>query len=163
MSQRKNIFTATYDRKGVLDALLLSHQALLIQQNYLQIYNSFLCSLRIEQLLLNVHHLFLSLVLKFLHENHRFAQVGLLLFNEFHVDLYIPQPQDTFDEYKHEPIGVVEDEELEDEQIKEVVRYGLIYQKELFNQSYFLIRPAQVIVVKNKSKDLVEENRGNVE
>ncbi|MEH7328366.1 hypothetical protein CN330_10465 [Priestia megaterium] len=85
------------------------------------------------------------------------------LFNEFHVDLYIPQPQDTFDEYKHEPIGVVEDEELEDEQIKEVVRYGLIYQKELFNQSHFLIRPAQVIVVKNKSKDLVEENRGNVE
>ncbi|WP_154991625.1 hypothetical protein [Priestia megaterium] len=85
------------------------------------------------------------------------------LFNEFYVDLYIPQPQDTFDEYKHEPIGVVEDEELEDEQIKEVVRYGLIYQKELFNQSHFLIRPAQVIVVKNKSKDLVEENRGNVE
>ncbi|CAK8582523.1 nucleotide exchange factor GrpE [Priestia megaterium] len=85
------------------------------------------------------------------------------LFNEFHVELYIPQPQDTFDEYKHEPIGVVEDEELEDEQIKEVVRYGLIYQKELFNQSHFLIRPAQVIVVKNKSKDLVEENRGNVE
>ncbi|MEW4209479.1 hypothetical protein Q0O85_13105 [Priestia megaterium] len=85
------------------------------------------------------------------------------LFNEFHVRLYIPQPQDTFDEYKHEPIGVVEDEELEDEQIKEVVRYGLIYQKELFNQSHFLIRPAQVIVVKNKSKDLVEENRGNVE
>lgn len=85
------------------------------------------------------------------------------LFNEFHVELYIPQPQDTFDEHKHEPIGVVEDEELEDEQIKEVVRYGLIYQKELFNQSHFLIRPAQVIVVKNKSKDLVEENRGNVE
>ncbi|MEW4272079.1 nucleotide exchange factor GrpE [Priestia megaterium] len=85
------------------------------------------------------------------------------LFNEFHVELYIPQPQDTFDEYKHEPIGVVEDEELEDEQIKEVVRYGLIYQKELFSQSHFLIRPAQVIVVKNKSKDLVEENRGNVE
>ncbi|MED3878787.1 nucleotide exchange factor GrpE [Priestia megaterium] len=85
------------------------------------------------------------------------------LFNEFYVDLYIPQPQDTFDEYKHEPIGVVEDEELEDEQIKEVVRYGLIYQKKLFNQSHFLIRPAQVIVVKNKSKDLVEENRGNVE
>lgn len=85
------------------------------------------------------------------------------LFNEFHVELYIPQPQDTFDEYKHEPIGVVEDEELEDEQIKEVVRYGLIYQKELFNQSHFLIRPAQVIVVKNKSKDLVEENRGNIE
>ena len=66
-----------------------------------------------------------------------------------------------FDENKQEPIGVVEDEQFQDEQIKEVVRYGLIYEKEIDNQSSFLFRPAQVIVVKNKMQQDLESGKGN--
>ncbi|MFE4354218.1 nucleotide exchange factor GrpE [Peribacillus butanolivorans] len=79
------------------------------------------------------------------------------LFSHFSVNLYIPVLGDFFNEFKHEPIGVVEDAQFEDEQVKEVVRYGLFYKDRMFNQDSYLIRPAQVIVVKNKNQLAVEE------
>lgn len=71
------------------------------------------------------------------------------LFDEFNVSFYIPAVRDLFDEYYHEPIAVVEDTDFENEQVKEVVRYGLKYNDTIYGQENFLIRPAQVIVVKN--------------
>lgn len=79
------------------------------------------------------------------------------LFSKFLVNFYIPVIGDFFDEYKHEPIGVVEDSNLGDEQVKEVVRYGLIYKGRIYKQDSYLIRPAQVIVVKNKNQLTVDE------
>lgn len=80
------------------------------------------------------------------------------LFESFEVELHIPAISDSFDENVHEPIAVVEDGAFNDEEIKEVVRYGLSYKKEIFNQNSFMIRPAQVIVVKNtQSKGELEE------
>jgi molecular chaperone GrpE (heat shock protein) len=71
------------------------------------------------------------------------------LFDENGIKRYFPKIGDRFDEHSHEPIGVVEDPNFEDEQIKEVTRIGLIYKKNIDSQPQFLIRPAQVIVVKN--------------
>ncbi|MEM1501928.1 hypothetical protein RG959_00760 [Domibacillus sp. 8LH] len=70
-------------------------------------------------------------------------------FTEYAIELYIPKIASAFNEEKQEPIGVIEDAELKDEQIKEVVRFGLVYGQEIYQQESFLIRPAQVIVVKN--------------
>ncbi|MCM3162620.1 nucleotide exchange factor GrpE [Metabacillus litoralis] len=75
------------------------------------------------------------------------------LFDQFSIEYFSPEIGESFNELKHEPIGVVEDSAFQDEQIKEVVRYGLSFKKEEFD-----IRPAQVIVVKNKQ---VVEQRGN--
>jgi len=75
------------------------------------------------------------------------------LFDMFSIEYFSPEIGESFNELKHEPIGVVEDPAFQDEQIKEVVRYGLTFIKEEFD-----IRPAQVIVVKNKQ---VVEQRGN--
>lgn len=75
------------------------------------------------------------------------------LFEEFNVTYYIPEEREGFDEYLHEPIAVVEDADFENEQVKEVVRYGLKYKKTIYGQEDFLIRPAQVIVVKNKAEE----------
>ncbi|MFB9759030.1 nucleotide exchange factor GrpE [Ectobacillus funiculus] len=83
-----------------------------------------------------------------------------VLFDQFAVTLFAPAVGDIFDEYHHDPIGVVEDFNYQNEQIKEVVRYGLLYKKMIFNQNAFLIRPAQVIVVKNKVQNIIEEQRG---
>ena len=82
-------------------------------------------------------------------------------FEKFSIKLYIPSVGSLFDENTQEPIGVVEDEQFQDEQIKEVVRYGLIYEKEIDHQSSFLFRPAQVIVVKNKMQQDLESGEGN--
>ncbi|WP_078409459.1 nucleotide exchange factor GrpE [Priestia abyssalis] len=82
------------------------------------------------------------------------------LFNQFSITLFAPAAGDSFDEHRHEPIGVVDDLHFQSEQIKEVVRYGLFYKKPIFNQDSFLIRPAQVIVVKNKIQNTIEEQRG---
>lgn len=82
------------------------------------------------------------------------------LFNQFSITLFAPAAGDSFDEHRHEPIGVVEDLHFQSEQIKEVVRYGLLYKKPIFNQNSFLIRPAQVIVVKNGIQNIIEEQRG---
>lgn len=83
-----------------------------------------------------------------------------VLFDQFAVALFAPAVGDMFDEYRHDPIGVVEDFNYQNERIKEVVRYGLLYKKMIFNQNAFLIRPAQVIVVKNKAQKIIEEQRG---
>jgi len=83
-----------------------------------------------------------------------------VLFDQFAVTLFTPAVGDVFDEYQHDPIGVVEDFNYQNEQIKEVVRYGLLYKKSILNQNSFLIRPAQVIVVKNKVQKMIEEQRG---
>ena len=83
-------------------------------------------------------------------------------FEQFSIKLYIPKSGSLFDENNQEPIGVVDDEQFHDEQIKEVVRFGLIYEKEIYNQPSFLFRPAQVIVVKNKNqKEIVDSGEGN--
>ena len=82
-------------------------------------------------------------------------------FEKFSIKLYIPSVGSLFDENTQEPIGVVEDEQFQDEQIKEVVRYGLIYEKEIDHQPSFLFRPAQVIVVKNKMQQDLESGKGN--
>ncbi|KPL59238.1 nucleotide exchange factor GrpE [Rossellomorea vietnamensis] len=74
------------------------------------------------------------------------------LFDAFSIEYFQPDIGDPFNEEKHEPIGVVEDQEFKDEQIKEVVRYGLTFEKSAFD-----IRPAQVIVVRNKQ---AAEQRG---
>ena len=80
------------------------------------------------------------------------------LFHTFSVGIFSPEIGELFDEQKHEPIGVVEDSDFEDEQIKEVVRYGLTFEN---SSGTFLIRPSQVIVVKNKKQEIVEQQRGN--
>ena len=82
-------------------------------------------------------------------------------FDVFSVQLYIPEAGTLFNEETQEPIGVIEDAELEDEQIKEVVRFGLVYGKEIYEQEDFLIRPAQVIVVKNKQQDATNPGDGH--
>lgn len=78
------------------------------------------------------------------------------LLGVFHVNLYKPMEECLFDEGMHEPIGVVEDPELQDEQVKEIVRYGLLYSQNKDGAEPFLIRPAQVIVVKNKKPKMEE-------
>ncbi|PTL37805.1 nucleotide exchange factor GrpE [Alkalicoccus saliphilus] len=71
------------------------------------------------------------------------------LLKTYFVGLLIPEKGDYFDELKHDPIAVVEDTEYHNEQIKELVRYGYYYKKTINNQKNFIIRPAQVTVVKN--------------
>lgn len=83
------------------------------------------------------------------------------LFARFSIKLYAPERGSLFDENKQEPIGVIEAADLEDEQIKEVVRYGLHFEKEMTNESSYLLRPAQVIVVKNKKVEVKESCEGN--
>ncbi|PKG22903.1 nucleotide exchange factor GrpE [Niallia nealsonii] len=83
------------------------------------------------------------------------------LFARFSIKLYAPERGSFFDENKQEPIGVIEAADLEDEQIKEVVRYGLHFEKEMTNESSYLLRPAQVIVVKNKKVEVKESCEGN--
>jgi hypothetical protein len=84
-------------------------------------------------------------------------------FDDFEIDLAIPNKGDQFDEYKHEPIGVVEDPALQDEQVKSVVRFGLTSRRPIFGQESYLIRPAQVIVVKNMNLSLEDVQEGNQE
>ncbi|MEM5017447.1 nucleotide exchange factor GrpE [Metabacillus indicus] len=67
----------------------------------------------------------------------------------YQIEFYLPKTGILFDEMKHEPIGVVEDAEFKDEQIKEVVRCGIYYSEEYPEKKKLLLRPAQVIVVKN--------------
>lgn len=82
--------------------------------------------------------------------------------NKFSVQWFSAEVGDMFDENKHEPIGVVEDPNFSDEQIKEVARYGLIFeQPDLAVEEPFLVRPAQVIVVKNKNLESVEQQSGD--
>ena len=80
---------------------------------------------------------------------------------KFLVGFFSSEIGELFDETKHEPIGVVEDSQFGDEQIKEVVRYGLTFENSLFDDTPYLIRPAQVIVVKNKKQETFDEQRGN--
>ncbi|WP_428909860.1 nucleotide exchange factor GrpE [Niallia sp. Krafla_26] len=82
-------------------------------------------------------------------------------FATFSINLFIPEAGSLFDEHTQEPIGVVEDEGFQDEQVKEVVRFGLIYEKEIDQQPSFLLRPAQVIVVKNKKQPDLASGKGN--
>lgn len=78
------------------------------------------------------------------------------VFDKCSIHLLTPSIAEPFDENLHEPIAVIEDASFRNEQIKEVVRLGLVYHPESF-----LIRPAQVIVVKNveqkKSEDVTTE------
>jgi len=83
------------------------------------------------------------------------------VFKNFQIELDSPQAGEVFDEYKHEPIGVVEDLSLEDEQIKSVVRYGLTSKRPIYGMNAYLIRPAQVIVVKNINLPLEDVQEGN--
>ena len=80
---------------------------------------------------------------------------------KFSVRFFSPEIGKLFDETKYEPIGVVEDSQFGDEQIKEVVRYGLTFEDSLFDDTPYLIRPAQVIVVINKKLETFDEQRGN--
>jgi molecular chaperone GrpE (heat shock protein) len=70
---------------------------------------------------------------------------------QFSVGLLIPETGQFFNEREHEPLVIVEDPSMETEQIKEVIRYGYYYQGVIYNQEDFIIRPAQVSVVKNTS------------
>ncbi|WP_377887516.1 nucleotide exchange factor GrpE [Alkalihalobacillus sp. R86527] len=66
------------------------------------------------------------------------------IFQTFSFTLLTPEVGEPFDENQHDPIAVVEDLSFLNEQIKEVVRVGLLY-----TPQSFIVRPAQVIVVKN--------------
>jgi len=80
--------------------------------------------------------------------------------HQFHIALSVPNVGDVFYEQLHEPIAVVEDLNFGNEEVKEVVRYGLIYEGIIYDQESFLIRPAQVIVVKNASeKQTIERDQ----
>lgn len=88
------------------------------------------------------------------------------LLDEYSVGLLAPEEGDLFNEVDQEPIAVVEDPSMQTEQIKELVRYGFYYKGTLFNQERFIIRPAQVTVVKNSTalEELavtVEQPEGN--
>jgi molecular chaperone GrpE (heat shock protein) len=72
------------------------------------------------------------------------------LLEQFSVGLLIPEKGQFFNELEHEPLVVVEDPSMETEQIKEIIRYGYYYKGIIYKQERFLIRPAQVSVVKNK-------------
>ncbi|MCA1321572.1 nucleotide exchange factor GrpE [Bacillus tianshenii] len=73
------------------------------------------------------------------------------LLEEYSVGLLAPVQGEMFNEVDQEPIAVVEDPSMQTEQIKELVRYGFYYKGTLFNQERFIIRPAQVTVVKNRT------------
>ncbi|MFE7060729.1 nucleotide exchange factor GrpE [Sutcliffiella sp. NPDC057660] len=73
------------------------------------------------------------------------------LLDDYSVGLLAPEQGDMFNEVDQEPIAVVEDQAMQTEQIKELVRYGFYYKGTLFNQARFIIRPAQVTVVKNRT------------
>lgn len=88
------------------------------------------------------------------------------LLEQYSVGLLAPEQGDMFNEFDQEPIAVVEDPAMQTEQIKELVRYGFYYKGTLFNQERFIIRPAQVTVVKNSTalEELavtVEQPEGN--
>lgn len=88
------------------------------------------------------------------------------LIDEYSVGLLAPEEGEMFNEVDQEPIAVVEDPSMQTEQIKELVRYGFYYKGTLFNQERFIIRPAQVTVVKNSTaiEELavtVEQHEGN--
>lgn len=68
---------------------------------------------------------------------------------DFSIIPVIPELGAWFDENTQEAIGVVEETGMENEQIKEVARLGYMCEMEIYGQHPFLIRPAQVIVVKN--------------
>jgi len=65
------------------------------------------------------------------------------------VPIRVEVGSDFVDYEIHEPFEVEEDENLEDEQIKEVTRTGYEYLEKLFGNRNFVVRPAQVVVVKN--------------
>lgn len=71
------------------------------------------------------------------------------------VDAELGQP---FDEKYHEPIAVVEDEAYRTEDISEVVRYGLQFSHPLHEEESYLLRPVQVIVVKNPEQPTPSED-----
>ncbi|MEH7415773.1 nucleotide exchange factor GrpE [Neobacillus drentensis] len=80
------------------------------------------------------------------------------ILDQFSVGLLIPETGQFFNEREHEPLVIVEDPSMENEQIKEVIRYGYFYQGVIYNQEGFIIRPAQVSVVKNANPAVTDES-----
>lgn len=74
------------------------------------------------------------------------------VFDSCSINLLTPTIAEPFNENLHEPIAVIEDPSFRNEQIKEVVRLGLVY-----HPQSFLIRPAQVIVVKNVEQKMSDD------
>ncbi|MCI2254785.1 nucleotide exchange factor GrpE [Domibacillus sp. PGB-M46] len=90
-------------------------------------------------------------VIEWLDVYDRFIQEMTEFLETFNFHLYEPEEGALFDEETMEPIGVVENHEMEDEQVAEIVRFGLL-SKQRDKEEPLLIRPAQVIVVKNREE-----------
>ncbi|MEH7097796.1 nucleotide exchange factor GrpE [Neobacillus vireti] len=84
------------------------------------------------------------------------------ILDQFSVGLLIPETGQFFNEREHEPLVIVEDPSMENEQIKEVIRYGYVYLGVIYNQEGFIIRPAQVSVVKNANPMVTDESESEL-
>lgn len=77
---------------------------------------------------------------------------------DFAVEPVDAEQGQPFDEKYHEPIAVVEDQAYQTEDISEVVRYGLHFSHPLDEDASYLLRPVQVIVVKNPAQPTPSED-----
>jgi len=68
----------------------------------------------------------------------------------FRISPIVAQKGESVNYEQHEPFDVEPDETLQDEQVKEMIRKGYEYGEKLFSEKNYVIRPAQVVVVKNK-------------
>jgi molecular chaperone GrpE (heat shock protein) len=69
---------------------------------------------------------------------------------QFKISPIVAQKGESVNYEQHEPFDVEPDETLQDEQVKEMIRKGYEYGEKLFSEKNYVIRSAQVVVVKNK-------------